>query len=300
MKRILISLMLVILVISYSGFAFAEEPNDDTQNPGQGQTENPNEDETQTPNEDETQDPNENENQDQDDETEEPTEDNLNVEINLTANTSISQGVQTVDLTLSVGKIEGDISDLIQCGISANLEYDEEQITNIQATKLDETNVSSITYANKVLLIEMTGIKENTDLIKLTLTLNENIEPGTISFKLSDIAFTKNGEGNQEDNQVTNSALTAFITVTEPQVEDPIETPDDENNQDPVITDPTNNQQNNNNQEDNNNQQKEDTTVAQEDLPKTGIGTIALVVIVFIAVGAIFLAKYKNIEVKPR
>ena len=163
MKRILISLMLVILVISYSGFAFAEEPNDDTQNPGQGQTENPNEDETQTPNEDETQDPNENENQDQDDETEEPTEDNLNVEINLTANTSISQGVQTVDLTLSVGKIEGDISDLIQCGISANLEYDEEQITNIQATKLDETNVSSITCANKVLLIEMTGIKENTD-----------------------------------------------------------------------------------------------------------------------------------------
>lgn len=283
MKKILISLMLIVLVISFETTAFAATTTDEVI---------------------------------QDKENEDEQIEKLNAEIKLTTGTNIEQDMKTVELILSVGKITGDISDLIQCGIEANLEYNEEVITNVQATKLDTTNIASVTCVNKRLLVEMTGIKENTDLIKLTLTLKEGLEPSTISFKLTDITFTKNGEGNQEDNQVTNSTLTANITIKEPQVvepEQPSETPDDEK-QDPVVKDPVTQEpteQQPNKQpieekpsgekpaEEQPKEETKDTSIAENELPKTGLGTIALVVIAVLAIGAVCLVKYKSIEVKP-
>lgn len=263
----------------------------------------------------------------------------INVNIKLTENKDIEQNSNQVELILSVGEIKGDMSDLIQCGIGADLEYNDD-ITNVQATKLDETNVANITCANKKLLIEMISIKENTNLVKLTLTLKENISPSTMRFKLTNITFTKNGEGNQENSQVTNSTLISNITIkkeeeakteetTKPtqqtqtinptQTTKPTETTQvvtsnetTKPTQQTQVTTSTENtkstqQETNLSNTTKSTQEtekteitKKDKTTSKESLPKTGSEMIGLIVIfAMILVAIICLIKYKNIEIKP-
>ncbi len=298
MKRILITLITTILIISIGGVTQASTTNQNTLNEGKTLVE-------------ENKDTVENDNTTTEDEKTETTKPdnktNLEVELKLTGNMNIEQDIKTVDLILSVGKIEGDISDLVQCGIEAILTYDEKIITEIQATKIDEKNVANVTCLNKKLYIEMTGIKENQDLIKLTLTLKKDIEPSTVPFELKNIVFTKNGEGNQENSQVTNSKLTANIIIKENKPEEPKpeepqpvepkpEEPKDETEGDLIIKDPEEPQKEEKPQEET---KQEDETISKENLPATGIRKTAILAIVVIAIGIIFLIKYKNIEIKP-
>lgn len=291
MKRILITLLAIILIISIGGTTQASTTNQNTLNEENTLVEE-NKDTPQNVN---------TTTGDEKTETEKPeNKNNLEVEIKLTGNMNIEQDIKTVDLILSVGKIKGDISDLVQCGIETNLVYDEKIITEVQATKIDEKNVANVTCLNKKLYIEMTGIKENQDLIKLTLTLKNDIEPSTVPFELKNIVFTKNGEGNQENSQVTNSTLTANIIIKEKQPENPQpEDPKDETEGDLIIKNPEDPKPENPQEEPQEETKQEDETISKEDLPATGIGKTAILAIAVITIGTIFLIKYKNIEIKP-
>ena len=213
-----------------------------------------------------------------------------NIELNLNGQTTINEDTKTVELTLSLGDFTG-VEDGATLGYQATLEYDENMFQSVEVEGLNgwTANYESST---KVLLGDVDRANPNTDITKITLTLKDDVQPGTEGkVQINNILLTDG------DNDFT---FNKEVTV---KMEEEVTTPVEDDN--------TNNSGNNGNATNNNSSinanisnnagmqsgNTDNTTVQATRLPNTGIENIILVAIA-VTIVAIIVFKIKSRDIK--
>lgn len=213
-----------------------------------------------------------------------------NIELNLNGQTTINEDTKTVELTLSLGDFTG-VEDGATLGYQATLEYDKNMFQSVEVEGLNgwTANYESST---KVLLGDVDRANPNTDITKITLTLKDDVQPGTEGkVQINNILLTDG------DNDFT---FNKEVTV---KMEEEVTTPVEDDN--------TNNSGNNGNATNNNSsinanisnnagmqsENTDNTTVQATRLPNTGIENIILVAIA-VTIVAIIVFKIKSRDIK--
>ena len=217
-------------------------------------------------------------------------EEEANIELNLNGQTTINEDTKTVELTLSLGDFTG-VEDGATLGYQATLEYDKNMFQSVEVEGLNgwTANYESST---KVLLGDVDRANPNTDITKITLTLKDDVQPGTEGkVQINNILLTDG------DNDFT---FNKEVTV---KMEEEVTTPVEDDN--------TNNSGNNGNATNNNSSinanisnnagmqsgNTDNTTVQATRLPNTGIENIILVAIA-VTIVAIIVFKIKSRDIK--
>ena len=213
-----------------------------------------------------------------------------NIELNLNGQTTINEDAKTVELTLSLGDFTG-VEDGATLGYQATLEYDKNMFQSVEVEGLNgwTANYESST---KVLLGDVDRANPNTDITKITLTLKDDVQPGTEGkVQINNILLT---DGNND------FTFNKEVTV---KMEEEVTTPVEDDN--------TNNSGNNGNATNNNSsinanisnnagmqsENTDNTTVQATRLPNTGIENIILVAIA-VTIVAIIVFKIKSRDIK--
>ena len=213
-----------------------------------------------------------------------------NIELKLNGQTTINEDTKTVELTLSLGDFTG-VEDGATLGYQATLEYDENMFQSVEVEGLNgwTANYESST---KVLLGDVDRANPNTDITKITLTLKDDVQPGTEGkVQINNILLT---DGNND------FTFNKEVTV---KMEEEVTTPVEDDN--------TNNSGNNGNATNNNSsinanisnnagmqsENTDNTTVQATRLPNTGIENIILVAIA-VTIVAIIVFKIKSRDIK--
>lgn len=217
-------------------------------------------------------------------------EEEANIELNLNGQTTINEDTKTVELTLSLGDFTG-VEAGATLGYQATLEYDENMFQSVEVEGLNgwTANYESST---KVLLGDVDRANPNTDITKITLTLKDDVQPGTEGkVQINNILLT---DGNND------FTFNKEVTV---KMEEEVTTPVEDDN--------TNNSGNNGNATNNNSsinanisnnagmqsENTDNTTVQATRLPNTGIENIILVAIA-VTIVAIIVFKIKSRDIK--
>ena len=217
-------------------------------------------------------------------------EEEANIELNLNGQTTINEDTKTVELTLSLGDFTG-VEDGATLGYQATLEYDKNMFQSVEVEGLNgwTANYESST---KVLLGDVDRANPNTDITKITLTLKDDVQPGTEGkVQINNILLT---DGNND------FTFNKEVTV---KMEEEVTTPVEDDN--------TNNSGNNGNATNNNSsinadisnnagmqsENTDNTTVQATRLPNTGIENIILVAIA-VTIVAIIVFKIKSRDIK--
>ena len=213
-----------------------------------------------------------------------------NIELNLNGQTTINEDTKTVELTLSLGDFTG-VEAGATLGYQATLEYDKNMFQSVEVEGLNgwTANYESST---KVLLGDVDRANPNTDITKITLTLKDDVQPGTEGkVQINNILLT---DGNND------FTFNKEVTV---KMEEEVTTPVEDDN--------TNNSGNNGNATNNNSsinanisnnagmqsENTDNTTVQATRLPNTGIENIILVAIA-VTIVAIIVFKIKSRDIK--
>lgn len=213
-----------------------------------------------------------------------------NIELNLNGQTTVNKDTKTVELTLSLGDFTG-VEAGATLGYQATLEFDENMFQSVEVEGLNgwTANYESST---KVLLGDVDRANPNTDITKITLTLKDDVQPGTEGkVQINNILLT---DGNND------FTFNKEVTV---KMEEEVTTPVEDDN--------TNNSGNNGNATNNNSsinanisnnagmqsENTDNTTVQATRLPNTGIENIILVAIA-VTIVAIIVFKIKSRDIK--
>lgn len=213
-----------------------------------------------------------------------------NIELNLNGQTTVNKDTKTVELTLLLGDFTG-VEAGATLGYQATLEFDENMFQSVEVEGLNgwTANYESST---KVLLGDVDKANPNTDITKITLTLKDDVQPGTEGkVQINNILLT---DGNND------FTFNKEVTV---KMEEEVTTPVEDDN--------TNNSGNNGNATNNNSsinanisnnagmqsENTDNTTVQATRLPNTGIENIILVAIA-VTIVAIIVFKIKSRDIK--
>ena len=217
-------------------------------------------------------------------------EEEANIELNLNGQTTINEDTKTVELTLSLGDFTG-VEDGATLGYQATLEYDENMFQSVEVEGLNGWT-ANYESGTKVLLGDVDRANPNTDITKITLTLKDDVQPGTEGkVQINNILLT---DGNND------FTFNKEVTV---KMEEEVTTPVEDDN--------TNNSGNNGNATNNNSsinanisnnagmqsENTDNTTVQATRLPNTGIENIILVAIA-VTIVAIIVFKIKSRDIK--
>ena len=225
-------------------------------------------------------------------------EEGTNIKLNLNGQTTINEDAKTVVLTLSLGDFTG-IESGATLGYQGTLEYDENMFQSVEVEGLNgwTANYESST---KVLLGDVDRANPNTDITKITLTLKDNVQPGTEGkVQINNILLTDG------DNDFT---FNKEVTVKVEEKDDKPSTGNNTNNENTVNNNskPNSNITNNNssiNANISNNagmqsgNSKDNTTAQTTKLPNTGVENVILIAIA-ITIIAIIVFKIKSRKIK--
>lgn len=227
-----------------------------------------------------------------------------NAELKVVAN---KQKIQTTDKTveviISLGNLQGleKTGDKIVLGYEATLAYD---IKMFKIAKVEGLNGWSANYETSTgkIVADTVSASANTDITKITLTLNDNIESvvsgdvkvnnltltdGTNDFTINkNITITNEIKANSdEDSNNKEENIKQDSTKKEETAK--------ENSQNKVIEKVTDNQITTNEQK------KVDSSTATGNLPKAGFKNIALLIFMIIVItGGFSFIRYKMIKLK--
>ena len=221
-----------------------------------------------------------------------------NIELNLNGQTTINEDTKTVELTLSLEDFTG-VEDGATLGYQATLEYDENMFQSVEVEGLNgwTANYESST---KVLLGDVDRANPNIDITKITLTLKDDVQPGTEGkVQINNILLTDG------DNDFT---FNKEVTVKVEEKADTPSTGNNTNNENTVNNNSTPNSNiTNNNSSINANisnnagmqsgSSKDNTTAQTTKLPNTGIENVILVAIA-VTIVAIIVFKIKSRDIK--
>lgn len=239
------------------------------------------------------------------------TSENISATLKMTDDVEIEEGTKEVKIKIGYGEIKGvSNGDLIsfQGIITYNKEYFEELTQD--SFKTESGYNAQYNPQKSRLLVESTRTPQsNEDAIEITFKLKENIKNITtnIEFKLEDFS--------NEDKDFEKKDLKANINVTEKKQNTSSTTkPTSSTNTTETTTNTTTAGTTNTTQKgelefittntttkstQSSTTSTQDTTKTDEkELPKTGLQTVAIVLIFATAIGTLSYFKYKNIEIK--
>ena len=263
MKKIIASLIILMLMVTSCGLVFAEPETDD----GTGTTsgtdtetgtgEDGNEEETPTP----------------------------NVTLNMTEEFTTSVDATSVTIKLGIGTIQN-LAEGTLISFRGILQYD---TTIFSEVTVEGLNGYTATYAPETqrIVLDPKEAVEATEVANITFTLVEGVSPCTTSIKFQVEEFT-DGTNDFELETYTSSISIRETTPEQPEQPDDTENPDDDQNQTPTDSNDTNNT----------NTPKEDNTIAGQDLPKAGMKTLITLIAIVGIVGVLALVRYKKIQIK--
>ncbi len=218
-----------------------------------------------------------------------------NIEINLKGNSTVKQDAKTIELTLSLGKFVG-VEENIVLGYETTVEYDKSMFSAVKVEGLNGWTASYESTTN-VLIGELptATAKANSDIAKITLTLQSNIQPGASGvFKLNNLQLT--------DSEELDIAVNKSITITKEKVEK--QEPEKQEGQTTEKQENPEKQTQEQKQPATTQQQKSNTqntsaTKKVSNLPYAGLQNFIVItlLIVFIT-GVLALIRYKTIKIK--
>lgn len=261
MKKLIASLIILMLMVTSCSLVFAEPGTDDETDTTPGI-------ETDTGN----------------DENEEETE-TPNVTLNMTEEFTTSVDATSVTIKLGIGTIQN-LAEGTLISFRGILQYD---TTIFSEVTVEGLNGYTATYAPETqrIVLDPKEAVEATEVANITFTLVEGVSPCTTSIKFQVEEFT-DGTNDFELETYTSSISIRETTPEQPEQPDDTENPDDDQNQTPTDSNDTNNT----------NTPKEDNTIADQDLPKAGIKTMIALIAIVAIFGAFALIRYKNIQIK--
>ena len=222
------------------------------------------------------------------------------VEINLTGTTQVTQDSNTVELILSLSNVAGFSEDQQNpvIGYEAVLDYDE---TVFSSATVETLNGWSISYEPTTKRI--TGLIDaaitNQQITKITLTFNENVEPGTTTVRLTDGLLSVYDEFDFEFSPEATITIEASSSTGDEENPDENNTSNEnvaENETGNIVGNTANNNTSNRNNASGNS--NSDRTTASSRLPSTGMGKIALIAVIVLIIGIGCLIRYKSIKLK--
>ena len=261
MKKLIASLIILMLMVTSCSLVFAEPGTDDETDttPGTetGTGNDENEEETETP----------------------------NVTLNMTEEFTTSVDATSVTIKLGIGTIQN-LAEGTLINFRGILQYD---TTIFSEVTVEGLNGYTATYAPETqrIVLDPKEAVEATEVANITFTLVEGVSPCTTSIKFQVEEFT-DGTNDFELETYTSSISIRETTPEQPEQPDDTENPDDDQNQTPTDSNDTNNT----------NTPKEDNTIADQDLPKAGIKTMIALIAIVAIFGAFALIRYKNIQIK--
>ena len=215
------------------------------------------------------------------------------LELNVnSAQNEINEETKQITIKISLGDIT-EIAEAKPMGYEAILEYDENIFENVTVKGLNDWT-ASYSEATKRIIGDTDVGKENTEITEITLQLRDDYdlsENDEIIVKLNDILIS-----DDDLFELTfNNKSVSFKVIKSQEENNNEEKPTDGETED----NNTKNEIDNNETTNNINTNKTDnTTTSERKLPKTGLGSIIIGIIVFSIFAVIFIIKYKNIELK--
>lgn len=218
--------------------------------------------------------------------------DTPSAQLNITSNKQTVQTTDTtVEITMTLGNLQGleETAGNIVLGYQAKLSYDSAMFKSV---KVEGLNGWTATYENGTIVADTTSAKPNTDITKITLTLNENLEAG-ISGKI-DISNVLLSDG--ENDFTFNKEIT--ITTEAKQTEDN-GTGKEEETKPSTSDENVTTTEKNDNKNNSNVQNRADGKTTLSKLPKAGLAnTMISLAAIILVIGAVSLIRYKMIKLK--
>lgn len=226
-----------------------------------------------------------------------------NVDVKLTGETEVTQDAKTVTLTISLGDFTEIPKNPIM-GYEAVLEYDKDIFSSVAVEGLNNWNAQYLDSTQRLIGETISTGEPNKDIAKITLTLNENATVGTTSVKLTNGLLTV----NDEDSLDFEFEKEVQITIKEKEQEQEQEQGDEEEQKEEekntfagyqiAGSEEKQNSGTASNVGSSSSNSSKDKTIAEKDLPKTGIAKIAVIMILIATVGIASLIRYKSIKLK--
>lgn len=229
-----------------------------------------------------------------------------NIEVNFTGGTEITQDAETVTLIISVGAFT-EMPEDPTIAYQAVLEYDK---TIFSSVSVEGINNWSARYEEPNILGETvtTGVA-NTEVAKITLTLNENVEAETTTVKLTSgqISVASTSDLEFEFDTTFEKEITINIVEESEPEENQNDTPNENtagNTTENTVENATKNETNTTSATNNTSNttgtttNNTDNTTASNKLPSTGAEKIALIVVLILGTGIGCLIRYKSIKIK--
>lgn len=266
MKKILASIIIAMMLISVGVNVFADETKSTEQT-------------TQT--------------------TSESTSKDSSITLKITEKVEVEDVTKEVKVVIGYDKLESiDTSGI--CMFKGIFEYSDVYFNQLTQNDIKALNGYTVQFSEESgrLLVEANRTpKDGEDVAEITLTFKEGLKNVTTTGVVLKVEELTDGKNEYDTPKlVTQVAVVPKADKTEETKDDQknTETTKDDNKKDEleIITNTT--------KTDNTTEKTtQDTTVSQEkELPKTGATTVALIVLVVVAIGTISLIRYKNIEIK--
>lgn len=229
-----------------------------------------------------------------------------NIPLSFTGETTITQDTQKVTYTLTLGEFSGVPENAIM-GYEAILDYDKNFFSEVVVEGTEDWSAQYTASTGRLIGETKTKAEPNKTMLKITLTLKQNVEPGTAYIKLKEGLLTVNDEDRLDVNFSKESTIT--IEKKKEEQEEKEEPNGTNQKQENETSNESNNGSNSNNNNNNNKgnsvlttntgkNQNKDNTATTKKLPKTGIGTIAILLSMVSIAGIGSFIKYKSIETK--
>lgn len=221
--------------------------------------------------------------------TSESTSKDSSITLKITEKVEVEDVTKEVKVVIGYDKLESiDTSGI--CMFKGIFEYSDVYFNQLTQNDIKALNGYTVQFSEESgrLLVEANRTpKDGEDVAEITLTFKEGLE----NVKTTGVVL-KVEELTDGKNEYDTPKLVTQVAVV-PKADKTEETKDDNKKDELEII--TNTTKTDNTTE----KTTQDTTVSQEkELPKTGATTVALIVLVVVAIGTISLIRYKNIEIK--
>lgn len=224
-----------------------------------------------------------------------------NVDVKLTGETEVKQDSKTVTLTISLGDFT-EIPENPIMGYEAVLEYDKDIFSSVTVEGLNNWNAQYLDSTQRLIGETVSTGEPNKEIAKITLTLNENAKVGTTSVKLTNGLLTVNDEDSLDFEFEKEVQITIKEKEQEQEQGDEEEQKEEEKNTFAGYQIAGSEEKQNSGTASNvgssSSNSSKDKTIAEKDLPKTGIAKIAVIMILIATVGIASLIRYKSIKLK--
>lgn len=276
MKKILASLLIALMLINVGIYVFADETKS-TGAPTQSTTEN------------------------------------VSATLKMTSEIKLDEKNKEVKVKIGYGEIKG-LGEGELISYQGIITYSQEYFGELTQDDIKAESGYTAVYnpENKRLIVEATRTpKSNENTVEITFKLKENVKDVTTSIELKLEEFTDSKTDFEKSTlkteititSNTNDATKTESTKTESTKEDQsnkTESTKEDNKKGEleILTEATKTETTKTQTTKTDNVTKDTTVSSEQTLPKTGVTTVALIILAVLVVGILSLVRYRNIEIK--